>query len=312
MPDTATTFGTKTSGTKGSGLGARGPGPDSTARSTTRDPRLEIQDPSPEPRAPSHPDLLRVLRGFVFIVCFVASVAAAQDLPELTQPVNDFAHVIDPASARAMESLIRSLQQATGDVVVVATVDTYKPYPDLRSMAVKLFENHGRGIGAKGKDNGALIVVAVKDRRVEIEVGYDLEQFITDGFAGETSRQYMAPEFRQGQYGAGLLAGLSRVISRIAEGRNVTLQGVRPTSRRRQPQTGSGPMLLIGLFVMFLVLRTIASALRGAAGTAARGRSAVEVSAGAGLAAGLAVSAAAAAAAAVVVLRGDQSAWLCS
>jgi len=205
---------------------------------------------------------LRVLRGLVFFVCFVASVAAAQELPELTQPVNDFAHVTDPASARAMESLIRSLQQATGDVVVVATVETSKPYPDLKSMAVKLFENHGRGIGAKGKDNGLLIVVAVKDRRVEIEVGYDLEQFITDGFAGETSRQYMLPEFRQGQYGAGLLAGVSRVISRIAEGRNVTLQGVRPTSRRR-PQTGSGAMLLIGLFVMFLVLRTIASAMRG-------------------------------------------------
>jgi uncharacterized protein len=205
-----------------------------------------------------------VLRGFVFVVCLVASVAAAaQELPELTQPVNDFANVIDPSSARAMESLIRSLQQATGDVVVVASVKTYKPYGNIREMAVKLFENHGRGIGAKGKDNGLLILLAVDDREVTIEVGYDLEQFITDGYAGETSRQYMAPEFRQGQYGAGLLAGVSRVISRIAEGRNVTLQGVRPTSRRRQPQTGSGPMLLIGLFVMFLVLRTIASAMRG-------------------------------------------------
>src|SRR5712691_786166 len=269
MPDTATTFAEKTlttTGTKyhdGSGPGARGLGRESRVLGRGSSSSHESQDPSPEPRAPSLRDF-RVLRGFVFIVCFVAAVeTSAQDLPELTQPVNDFAHVIDPASARAMESLIRSLQQATGDVVVVATVDTYKPYPDLRSMAVKLFENHGRGIGAKGKDNGALIVMAVKDRRVEIEVGYDLEQFITDGFAGETSRQYMAPEFRQGQYGAGLLAGVSRVISRIAEGRNVTLQGVRPTSSRRQPRTGSGPMLLIGLFVMFLVLRTIASAMRG-------------------------------------------------
>ena len=44
-----------------------------------------------------------------------------------------------------------------------------------------MFENHGRGIGAKGKDNGLLVLLAVKDRRVWVEVGYDLEQFITDG-----------------------------------------------------------------------------------------------------------------------------------
>ena len=101
----------------------------------------------------------------------------------------------------------RALQAATGDVVVVATVPTIEPYGDIREYAVKLFENHGRGIGEKGKDNGLLILLAVKERRVWVEVGYGLEQWITDGFAGETSRQVMAPEFRAGRYGAGLRLG---------------------------------------------------------------------------------------------------------
>ena len=57
-----------------------------------------------------------------------------------------------------------------------------------------MFENGGKGIGQKGKDNGVLIVVAVKERRVRIEVGYDLEQCITDGFAGETIRNTMTPD----------------------------------------------------------------------------------------------------------------------
>ena len=59
-----------------------------------------------------------------------------------------------------MEALIRSLQQATGDVVVVATVDTFQPYADIGEYAVKMFENRGRGIGQKGKDNGLLVLVA--------------------------------------------------------------------------------------------------------------------------------------------------------
>ena len=167
-------------------------------------------------------------------------MAGAQEIPALTQPVNDFANVIDPSSEAATGELIRSLQQASGDVVVVATVETFAPYADIREYAVKMFENGGRGIGQRGKDNGLLVLLAVADRQVWIEVGYDLEEFITDGFAGETSRQFMAPEFRRGDYGAGLLAGVSRLIARIAERRNVTLPGVRPAPPQR-PDSGIRP-----------------------------------------------------------------------
>ena len=162
----------------------------------------------------------------------VTPQTVAASLPELTEPVNDFTHVIDGESATAMERMIRALLAKTGDAVVVATVPTIEPYADIREYAVKLFENHGKGIGAKGKDNGVLILLAVKERGVRIEVGYDLEQFITDGFAGETSREYMVPEFRNGRYGAGLLAGTERVVGRIAQGRNVTLDGVRVPAER--------------------------------------------------------------------------------
>jgi uncharacterized protein len=205
---------------------------------------------------------VRNLCRVLVLLLLTASRVRAQELPELTQPVNDFAGVVDPGSKMAMESLIRSLQQASGDAVVVATIGTYAPFADIREYAVKMFENHGRGIGQRGKDNGLLVLLAVKDRQVWVEVGYDLEQFITDGYAGETSRQYMAPEFRRGAYGPGLLAGVSRIIGRIAERRNVTLQGVPRAPRSAAPTAGSGPMLLAALFVIFLVLNAIGARTR--------------------------------------------------
>ena len=132
-----------------------------------------------------------------------------------------------PASEAEIERRILELKNATGDVVVVATIETFQPsYADIQEYAVKMFENRGRGIGAKGKDNGLLVLVAVKDRRVRVEVGYDLEQFVTDGYAGEVSRDDMAPYFARGEYGAGLQAGVTRLIGRIAQGRGVTLTGV--------------------------------------------------------------------------------------
>jgi uncharacterized protein len=180
---------------------------------------------------------------FPFSLDVVAKVAAQSPAPPtLTAPVNDFANVIDDPSKRELDRRIRVLQRATGDVVVVATVPTFAPYADINEFAVKMFENGGRGIGQKGKDNGALIVLALKERAVRIEVGYDLEEFITDGFAGATIREVMAPEFRNGAYGRGLLAGATRVINRIAERRGVELSDVPRDQREvRQPQSDRAP-----------------------------------------------------------------------
>jgi uncharacterized protein len=94
----------------------------------------------------------------------------------------------------------------------------------------------------------------VNSRRVWIEVGYDLEQFITDGFAGETSRQFMVPAFRGGQYGPGLAAGVTRIVGRIAQGRGVTIEGAPPPARRPANRiSGSGPIIL-ALFILFLII----------------------------------------------------------
>ncbi len=100
-----------------------------------------------------------------------------------------------------------------------------------------MFENGGRGIGDKGKDNGLLILVAVNDRKVKIEVGYDLEGIIPDGFAGQTIREAITPAFRRNAYGEGLLQGTTRLINRIGEQRGVaipTVPAATPTVQRRE------------------------------------------------------------------------------
>lgn len=190
------------------------------------------------------------------LVCLVlAGPARAQDtLPPLTQPVNDFANVIDADSKARLDDLIRRLQAATGDTIIVATRDTIAPFADERELAVKWFENRGRGIAGKEGDTGVLFVLLPKDRAVWIEVGYGLEGVITDGFSGSISRELMAPRFREGQYGQGILAGVTAVAERIAQERNVSL-GDLPVPTRRRSQGGGIPLwLIILLFVLFLWL----------------------------------------------------------
>ena len=187
-----------------------------------------------------------------WIVALAPALEGQGTIPRLTAPVNDFANVIDGPSEARLDELIRRLQSATGDVMAIATVKTFQPFADLQTYAVEMFQNGGQGIGAKGKDNGVLIVLAVDDRQVRIETGYGLEGFITDGFAGETSRS-MVPFFREAQYGEGLVAGATRVARRIAEGRNVNLDLAPPPqarSRRREGRNG----LPFGFWIVLLII----------------------------------------------------------
>ncbi|MGV3517490.1 TPM domain-containing protein [Luteitalea sp.] len=214
--------------------------------------------------------LVRV--GVIMVALVVARPVLAQEaLPPLTRPVNDFANVIDAASEARIDDLSRRLQAATGDTIIVATRDAMAPFADERELAVKWYENGGRGIGDKEKDAGVLFVLLPKDRAVWIEVGYGLEGVITDGLSGSVSRQLMTPLFREGRYGEGLVAGVTAVAQRIAKERNVSL-GDLPAAPRASPRAQGRGMPLWVLILLFLLFWWLSS--RGGGGRGGRrGRS---------------------------------------
>jgi uncharacterized protein len=182
-----------------------------------------------------------------------ATAAAAQSLPTLKDTVNDLANVIDASSRAELDRRIRALHATTGDSLIVATVPTFQPFGSIEEYAVRLYEK--AGIGKKGEDAGLLMVVAVQDRAVRIEVGYGLEGIINDGYAGETIRQDILPSFRQGRYGEGLLNGATRLIARISEKRNVTVPDVPPPQPLKKGPSAS--TVLAGVVVVIIVLFVI-------------------------------------------------------
>ena len=125
-------------------------------------------------------------RVLFLIICFVflsLSTLAAQQLPKPVGYVNDFAGVIDQNSKARMDSLIRILKEKTGVEIAVVTVDTIAPSASIEDYSIRLAEQWG--IGKKGEDTGILLLLAMGERRVRIEVGYGLEGIIPDGLAGE-------------------------------------------------------------------------------------------------------------------------------
>ena len=136
--------------------------------------------------------------------------------------VVDTAGLIDAASERRMEGWLRELEQKTTAQVKVLTVPTtggedFFGFVQRHAEAWKL--------GRKGKDNGALIALTVKERRVRIHTGYGLEGVLPDSWAGTASRRVAADFFRAGKYAQGLMALTVATANRVADAARVKLTG---------------------------------------------------------------------------------------
>jgi len=159
---------------------------------------------------------------FLLILIAISAYAAAPQaasFPEYSGYLTDSANMIEPDYAKKINYLANKVNENTGVEMAVATVRSTYPL-DSKTYAVQLFERWG--VGKKGKDNGLLILLVKRDRRVEIEVGYGLEGTITDAFSGEVLDKVAIPQFKKEAYGKGTylaLLTLSDKISREYAGR---------------------------------------------------------------------------------------------
>ena len=145
----------------------------------------------------------------VLLIAFVlllSSVAAALDVPVLRGRVNDYAGAMQATQVQSLESQLAQLERDTGHQVAVLTVPTLDG-EDIEGFSIRVAENWK--IGKKGHDNGAVLVVAVKDRRLRLEVGYGLEGLLPDAIAKRVTADYIVPHFRQQDYGGGIVAGIA-------------------------------------------------------------------------------------------------------
>jgi uncharacterized protein len=199
------------------------------------------------------------------LALFLLTLSASAEKINDIQPegyVTDLAQVIDPATRQKIELLATEVQQKTGAQIAVVTVNSLEGQTK-EDYAADLYKH--LGIGAKGKDNGVLILIAPKDRQYRIEVGYGLEPVINDARAGDIGRD-MLPDLRKGDYSAAALTGATGVAQFIAADAGVQLTGI--PQRKPRPPTHEAPWWLpFALFFgFFLLIRALSRAGRSGRG----------------------------------------------
>ncbi len=132
-----------------------------------------------------------------------------------TADVNDFAGILSAQEREALEQRCRQLRATTGSQLTVVTLRSLQG-GQIDDFTVKLFARWK--VGQADKDNGVMLLVAIDDRKVRIEVGYGLEPVLPDVLAGRIIQQQIVPAFRQKQYAAGLSAAVDRIAEIVERG----------------------------------------------------------------------------------------------
>jgi uncharacterized protein len=195
-----------------------------------------------------------IARVALFLL-LLATQAFGLDITKLkpTGYVNDFAHAIDAASAQRIEAYCGVLERTTGVQIAVVTVDSLDG-DEINDIANKLY--HQWGIGKKPKDEGVLILFAIKDKKDRAEIGYGLEPVITDADSGAILRG-LRPILRQGTYGPAALAAAQQFGAMIANSKGVTLPvdpRVRTRTRVSRGPSIPWPLIIIGIFFVLSLL----------------------------------------------------------
>jgi uncharacterized protein len=193
--------------------------------------------------------LLAALLAFFALPSRAERVA---DLPQPTDYVSDFAHVLSPEAVARLDAICSQLDhtQAKAQIAVVTVHDL--DGDDAADFATQL-EDHWK-MGNKGQNRYAMVLLAVADHKYRIEVGYGLEGILPDGKTGDIGRD-MVPDLRAGDYDGAVTAAVGEVAQVIADDAHVTLDNAPVPAGDLAPQKPpSGAKVIEGIVITIVIV----------------------------------------------------------
>ena len=196
------------------------------------------------------PPLLAAL--FVFLALPLQAQAVAS-LPQPTDYVSDFGHVLSPEAIARIDSICQQLDRAPANAQI-AVVTVHDLNGDDAADYANQLEDHWK-MGNKGENKYVMVLLAVADHKYRIEVGYGLEGILPDGKTGDIGRE-MVPDLRASDYDGAVTLAVGEVAQVIAADANVTLNQTEPQPQDQPVDTGrhhsSGWGNLI--FILFILI----------------------------------------------------------
>ena len=197
----------------------------------------------------------KILRGFAFACFFMTwSSLFAVEIPALQGRVNDYAKIIRDSDEREINEYLYALEQSTGIQMAVLTVPSLSG-EDIASFGIRVADKWK--LGDKEKDNGAILIVAMQEHELRIEIGDGLEGTLTDVKCGLILRNVIIPEFKSGNYSGGIKKGIVNMGGIASGDSSVVSKAVREGSSKG---SDSDLVAMIVFFIFFICFLSAISA----------------------------------------------------
>ncbi|MGC8954973.1 MAG: TPM domain-containing protein [Fervidobacterium sp.] len=188
---------------------------------------------------------------FTLFSILALSITIPQPTP--LKYINDYVGVVNEEYVKKIVLIGKELENKTTAQLTTVVIDSIGD-TTVEEYAVQLFRKWG--IGQKDKDNGVLLLVAIKDRVMRIEVGYGLEGAIPDGKAGRIRDEYIIPYFKQEDYSKGIYYGYLALAREIAKEYNAELtfdidSELQAIDNETMSKNG---IVLIAVIIMFIII----------------------------------------------------------
>ncbi len=199
--------------------------------------------------------VLRCAALFLLVMIVPAMLRAATPPVPSSPPerVIDLASIIEPALEAQLVSALRELEEKTTAQMVVLAVSALDR-ETIETVSLRTFMQWK--LGQKGKDNGLLLTVALKERKYRFEAGYGLESVLPDSLLGSIGREKLAPFFKEGKYGEGIAAATKEMLAVLAKNYNVQLGSGIPLQLHHSsaPASASIPIPVIIFMAIWFIL----------------------------------------------------------
>ncbi len=207
---------------------------------------------------------LRTWLAALFLALAFPTLVFAQTFPALSGRVVDGANIIPPEIESQLDARLAGLETQSRRQLVVVTLPSLQGY-EISDYGYQLGRHWG--IGDKQRNDGALLIVAPKERKVRIEVGYGLEPVLTDGLSSLIISQQILPRFKAGDMPGGIVAGADAIVTQLTlpedEARKIAAEA---KPERGQLKDNLVPMIFwLAMMFFFLVLPAIRRARGGQA-----------------------------------------------
>jgi len=188
--------------------------------------------------------------SFTLLLIFLFAHAIAQRSvpPHGGVWVHDEAGILSPQVKMQLESMLKAHRDSTSTQIAVYIIPSLEG-DDIDSYALRVSE--AWKLGQEKKDNGVLFLVAMQERQMRIEVGYGLEGVLTDALSSRINRNEVAPYFRQGNYEAGIQAGVIAIIKAVQG----TYVNDEPVVRKRKGRSPIGTIIFIVILIIVMSRR---------------------------------------------------------